>query len=460
MIIIIYGIIGFPLEILFTLSMTDLLSELHVTTLDGQIDDCLCNVDAVDIFNNNQLYPRLNSLLQRDYFKFFKVDLSTECPHWTDDSRCAIRYCHVEKCEEADIPPGLKGASENQSNKNKYSDQAQSPPESCDTDKELGYLNTTISDAAHAGFIEWEQYDDATDNFCDESSYLSPNATYVDLSLNPERYTGYKGESAHRIWNAIYKENCFRPKASTFTSYIENSKLNDMCLEKRSFYRVLSGLHSSINIHLSARYLLSDKSSLGMPSPSGTWGPNLDEFYRRFSPEHTDGEGPNWLQNLYFVYLLEMRAIAKAAPYLQREPYFTGDSEEDKMVAKAVEDILKTIKSFPHHFNESTMFNGGKQAAKLLSEFKQHFRNISKIMDCVGCDKCKLWGKLQTQGLGTALKILFSGRFNQIIKNMDISNASRTEFQLHRMEIVSLFNAFGRLSTSIYELENFRNMMR
>lgn len=33
-------------------------------------------------------------------------------------------------------------------------------------------------------------------------------------------------------------------------------------------------------------------------------------------------------------------------------------------------------------------------------------------MDCVGCDKCKLWGKLQVQGLGTALKILFSGKFD------------------------------------------------
>lgn len=28
-------------------------------------------------------------------------------------------------------------------------------------------------------------------------------------------------------------------------------------------------------------------------------------------------------------------------------------------------------------------------------------------MDCVGCDKCRLWGKVQTSGLGTALKILF-----------------------------------------------------
>lgn len=30
-----------------------------------------------------------------------------------------------------------------------------------------------------------------------------------------------------------------------------------MCLEKRAFYRAISGLHASINIHLSAQYLLS-----------------------------------------------------------------------------------------------------------------------------------------------------------------------------------------------------------
>ena len=28
-------------------------------------------------------------------------------------------------------------------------------------------------------------------------------------------------------------------------------------------------------------------------------------------------------------------------------------------------------------------------------------------MDCVGCDKCRLWGKVQTTGLATALKVLF-----------------------------------------------------
>lgn len=57
--------------------------------------------------------------------------------------------------------------------------------------------------------------------------------------------------------------------------------------------------------------------------------------------------------------------------------------------------IIFGCRSFPEHFNESTMFSGGSQAMKLKEEFSLHFRNISAIMDCVGCDKCKLWGKLQ-----------------------------------------------------------------
>lgn len=56
-------------------------------------------------------------------------------------------------------------------------------------------------------FERWQRHDDAQDNFCVKES--SPGE-YVDLLLNPERYTGYKGVSAHRIWRSIYMENCFR----------------------------------------------------------------------------------------------------------------------------------------------------------------------------------------------------------------------------------------------------------
>lgn len=39
-------------------------------------------------------------------------------------------------------------------------------------------------------------------------------------------------------------------------------------------------------------------------------------------------------------------------------------------------------------------------------EFRLHFKNISRIMDCVGCDKCRLWGKLQVCVLTSVLKRL------------------------------------------------------
>nr|CAD7193616.1 unnamed protein product [Timema douglasi] len=276
-------------------------------------------------------------------------------------------------------------------------------------------------------FARWEAYDDAQDNFCDTNEE-DDDIEYVDLLLNPERYTGYKGKSAHRIWHSIYMENCFRPKNS-YGAYIQTSKLSEQ---------------NSLISH-----------------PDGKWGANLEEFHRRFDPELTAGEGPQWLKNLYFLYLLELRALAKAAPYLMREEYFTGNDQEDVEVRQAIKDFLNVVRSFPDHFNESSMFTGGKQAKKLKEEFRQHFRNISRIMDCVGCDKCKLWGKLQIQGLGTALKILFSGKFDAVDPSgADLSQMSKNKFQLQRSEIVALFNAFGRLSTSIFELEQFREMMR
>lgn len=70
-------------------------------------------MDTVDYLNNVKIYPRLRSLLTKDYFRFYKVNLKRNCPFWSDDSRCAIQYCHVEACDEHDIPPGLKGSPNN-----------------------------------------------------------------------------------------------------------------------------------------------------------------------------------------------------------------------------------------------------------------------------------------------------------------------------------------------------------
>ena len=74
-------------------------------------------------------------------------------------------------------------------------------------------------------------------------------------------------------------------------------------------------------------------------------------------------------------------------------------------------------------------------------------------MDCIPCEKCRLWGKIQIAGngsfcsflgIGTALKIIFSSEL-----------AIQNKLQIKRWEIVSLFNTFGRLTETVSSLEKF-----
>jgi len=70
-------------------------------------------------------------------------------------------------------------------------------------------------------------------------------------------------------------------------------------------------------------------------------------------------------------------------------------------------------------------------------------------MDCVGCDKCRLWGKLQTAGYGTALKVLF-----EFDKNDRSHNPP-----LRRTELVALFNTLDKLSHSLSALAKFEALL-
>lgn len=189
------------------------------------------------------------------------------------------------------------------------------------------------------------------------------------------------------------------------------------------------------------------------------WGHNVSEFRQRFDSELTAGEGPKRLRNLYFLYLIELRALAKVLPFFQQSSFqlYTGRAEEDQKHKEQLLHILQLARSFPLHFDETSLFGGDeKESAKLKEDIRLAFLNISRIMDCVGCFKCRLWGKLQTQGLGTALRILFSERQ---IEALPKSSNRQPSFQLSRQEIVSLFNAFGRISTSVRELKNFRVLL-
>ncbi|GAB2251168.1 hypothetical protein Droror1_Dr00017418 [Drosera rotundifolia] len=73
----------------------------------------------------------------------------------------------------------------------------------------------------------------------------------------------------------------------------------------------------------------------------------------------------------------------------------------------------------------------------MMNKSSMLYTFISSLMDCVGCEKCRLWGKLQILGLGTALKILFSANG---------AGDTGPAVELQRNEVIALINLLYRLS--------------
>lgn len=291
---------------------------------------------------------------------------------------------------------------------------------------------------------------------------------------NPESFTGYSGPSAHRVWQSIQQENCFGGH-------------DDTCLEKRVFYRLMSGLQASISTHIAKQYYY----------PDGHWGYNFPLFYKAVG-SHTDR-----LNNLYFTFLFVLRSVVKAGDFLASYPYHTGNTTDDKLVKDLINRLVTTrlhdensniglagesdtegfrealaglvpisnddLNECRNGFDESVLFQvpfelsgpsywrNLEEKQILKEEFRQKFRNITRIMDCVTCEKCRVWGKLQILGLGTSIKILLSHQ----------EEISSGKIDLNRQEIISLLNTLHQLAISIefaaiagdYEIQQKLNEM-
>jgi len=153
------------------------------------------------------------------------------------------------------------------------------------------------------------------------------------------------------------------------------------------------------------------------------------------------GHYPERIKNIYFTFLFLLRAVTKAAPLITKYNYNTGNIDEDNQLRALLQQLLSDTLLCTPTFNESNMFQG-QEKLSLKKQFKTKFLNISRMMDCVACEKCKVNGKLQILGLGTALKILFSN---------DIESLN-----LQRNEVVALVNTLRKFSDSIYTVQKLR----
>ncbi|PAV83164.1 hypothetical protein WR25_23964 [Diploscapter pachys] len=445
------------------------------------VEPCPCDSSNIDHFNNDLVFDKLHKILQRDFFKFYKVNMDKHCPFWADSRQCGTSQCGIAFCDD-EVPEGLRRPRQLNNAVDAVEDEAQCREKREDEESNtFDPVDRSITQGKQEQLKDMDVHDELLeDKFCEVDDDDSSSMHYVDLSKNQERYTGYKGDSAIRVWKSIYQENCFKPDPKNDgKQFLMNPNNFGLCLEKRVFYRLISGLHSAITISIAAYNYRPAPGGLG----AGTWFRNTQMFVDRFGTKWS-WEGPQRLRNVYFVYLLELRALLKVAPYLEKELFYTGNDKEDQETKQMLEDLFETIKQFPNHFNEKDMFTGvDAQARTLREEFRSHFHNISRIMDCVDCDKCRLWGKVQVHGMGTALKILFSdipySAQLAVPRSVDSSESpsssdssdkldgdspnstwespsSRAPFQLTRNELVALLQSFGRYSSSIHEVSKFR----
>ncbi|ETN81333.1 endoplasmic Reticulum Oxidoreductin 1 [Necator americanus] len=444
------------------------------------VDSCSCNEPNIDHLNNVQIYEKLQKLLKRDFFRFYRVNMDKPCPFWPDDRQCGSKQCGIAFCDD-EVPAGLRRravvstvrlfaddylfsnhtAEAHRRSRNHTTRRIVSTPtlQDCpnagEKSNDFDPMDRSLDERYREQLREMDIHDDQENKFCEVDDEDSTDMHYVDLSKNPERYTGYSGDSALRVWKSIYQENCFKPDMKFDKNFLTHPNNFGLCLEKRVFYRLISGFHSAITISIAAYNYKPPPAGFGV----GSWFRNTEMFAGRFGTKWS-WEGPQRLKNVYFVFLLELRALLKVGPYLQKELFYTGNEKEDIETRVAIDELLDIIRQFPDKFDEHELFTGVESHAReLREEFRSHFLNISRIMDCVACDKCRLWGKVQIHGMGTALKILFSDLPHSHYRIGADGVTQGAPFQLTRNEVVSLFQSLGRYSSSIKEVGEFRKEM-
>lgn len=371
---------------------------------------------AIDPHSVRLVYTQLERMLPSStFFSVFSVNLDKQCPFWEADAQCVIRECTVCHCEDSEVPPAwLREGQEGNSCRD---------GEACTKQDKLNDVDRSLTGlAALVGQPVWHTADTDAWTVRDEEK----DTMYVDLRKNPEQYTGYSGPNARRVWEAAYDENCF-----TFSQKCRSGICDvDTCKEERVLYTLISGLHASISMHIAKRYLFGER-----------WGVNTSIYKERLR------DNPERIANLKLAFAVVLRAVSKASAALHptNYSYVTGNEVNDEYTRREVSKLFEFPILQPgcedKVFDESDMFL--EKNEYLLPEFRSGFRNISMIMDCVGCEKCRLWGKLQFLGLGTALRILFEDETPELERN----------------ELIALINLLHKLSSSVVWVEKMEQLI-
>lgn len=169
-------------------------------------------------------------------------------------------------------------------------------------------------------------------------------------------------------------------------------RLYELSSKNKFLQTLLSGLHFSITIHVSFYFT----------SLHGIYIPNSIHYFQRYRKKYKT--------NMYILYL-----------YVRSSVYIIGKGDT---FVKA-----RTLGGHTSHDPQADV----KQILRL--------REMLSVVNCLSCGRCKVWGKVQLQGLIAATKIHLHTDARLLSKN----------------ELICLVRLFHKLSTSIVKMKKLES---
>ncbi|KAL7578424.1 hypothetical protein ACA910_012819 [Epithemia clementina (nom. ined.)] len=338
-------------------------------------EDLLPGIASIDR-NNEELFGCLEALREAPYFRFFSVDILASCEYMPQE----LFECYTEGCEILPV------------------DEDQIPENIRDVDK----------DECEFELDGWARWDMPTDD-------------YYDIQEYNEGYTGYDGSD---VWNFIHERICFEGYDYSDDHW------------KADFNKVVSGLHSLISAQVIRG--IQEKIDNGEPfGASEVWTDPRAEFNRRLS---RSGETPLAIENLYFLHMLLLTAVSKSRDRLLQ------DCSNGRFEANVVDDVRALLdckllgdsaigvaaKKLHDHATKDS------DSVVALWEARMRTRELTRIMNCVQCNKCRLHGKISTMGVSTALQLLVGK-----------TGEGEDPTIVHRVELATLLTTLHKCSRAI-----------
>lgn len=368
--------------------------EFNTFNLNSTVEDFGYSYEEIILFNQ-KITEILNDLKNTKFFSIFKVNFDSECNVWTQNKICSFSTCSICQCDESEVPLPWKQDSFNDL-----------------VNKDMDIFSGLIN-----------KYNYSNNEWMIESDIDNKNGIFVNLLKNQHTWTGYQGQ---KIWDAIYRENCMSGK-----------NFDSLCYEEKVFYKLISGLHANINLHLAQAYVNIPENMTENHKESLLTFENFTLPYSRVF------QFPDRVHNVFYLESILIYSLMKSKKFLNSYSYDVGNSTLSSNIKYLVNEFEKKLEDDKHIFS---YIKNDKIIQKFIrsnkiTDLKMRFRNITAIMDCVGCQKCKLYGKLQMLGLGTMLKILVSQNDHNLVRN----------------EIIAYLNLFIKIVNSVNYIYDFNN---